>query len=137
MTVFTTSTSMRVFWRLSLGLLTYGTLYLLTIVPFFAYSIHTKPINLIFDSAFDPKFYPLYAGSAGEVLLYLTYLIALFAPIFGSVTGVYLWRWRVRNKITLNRVQQIVSYAAFTAAAMLTLFCLTPLGRTFYLWMLD
>lgn len=137
--VSTTSPSklMRPFWWLSFTLLLTCMLFTLTIIPFFAYGIHMQPINRIFDGAFDPKFYPLYSGAIGEPLHFVVLLFILFAPVYGAVTSILLCWWLTRNRITLNSVQRIVSLVALTAAGSLILFCLTPLGRAFYMWMGD
>lgn len=110
---------------------------LLVILPFFVFGLHLQPGNLVSQGMFDPKGYPLYSTNLGSILLMLTYVVMLTAPVWGLTLSLASALTLRKQWIDLRLNQRIVGATAILAGTALLLFPLSPLGRIVYLWLLD
>jgi hypothetical protein len=118
----------------TLTLLLVMTYVLLVIAPFFMFGIHTVPRAYIYSGMLDPKSPSLYGDSS---ILEVTYAVMWFVPVLGIATAIVLGRQLLIKQAQLTRWHRILTGAAILAGTSMTVFAVSPLGRTIYTWLMD
>ncbi|HEX2905581.1 MAG TPA: hypothetical protein VHO69_01880 [Phototrophicaceae bacterium] len=96
-----------------------------------------QPANLIIGGHFDPKGYPIYQSSLGDVIRIATFSVMLAGPIWLVILGVRLAFMLGRNWTRLLISQRRLGVVAVLSGLSVLVFMVSPLGHLVMTWFAD